>query len=74
MGTEVATQRSFRRLAASTGRRWATVVPVPRAIYNAYINPQSKHRQMWRNRREQVATHLRVQAELFPGGIENWVR
>lgn len=44
----------------------AQVYPVPDAIYRAHINPQSAHRQMWRNRKEQVATHLRVQAELFP--------
>lgn len=44
----------------------AKVYPVPDAIYRAHINPQSAHRQMWRNRKEQVATHLRVQAELFP--------
>jgi glycosyltransferase involved in cell wall biosynthesis len=52
----------------------AQVFPVPRAIYNAHINPQSKHRQMWRDRKEQVRVHLEVQAELFPGGIENWAR
>ena len=46
----------------------ATVVPVPEAVYNAHINPQSIHRQMWRDRKTQVATHLRVQAELFPEG------
>lgn len=44
----------------------AQVFPVPQAIYSAYINPQSKHRQMWRNRRLQVETHMRVQAALFP--------
>lgn len=49
----------------------AKVFPVPRAIYNAYINPQSKHRQMWRNRAHQVETHLRVQAELFPEGASD---
>lgn len=44
----------------------AKIHPVPRAIYNAHINPQSKHRMMWRDRKTQVETHLRVQAELFP--------
>jgi glycosyltransferase involved in cell wall biosynthesis len=44
----------------------ATVYPVPEAIYNAHINPQSQHRTMWRNRKLQVETHLRIQAELFP--------
>lgn len=46
----------------------AKITPVPKAIYNAYINPQSQHRQMWRDKKTQVATHLRVQAELFPEG------
>lgn len=45
----------------------ARVYQVPKAIYHAHINPQSVHRTMWRDRRQQVAMHLRVQAELFPG-------
>jgi glycosyltransferase involved in cell wall biosynthesis len=44
----------------------ARVFPVPQAIYNAHINPQSAHRTMWRDRKAQVEMHLRVQAELFP--------
>lgn len=44
----------------------AQVFPVPRAIYEAHINPQSKHRIMWRDRKYQVETHMRVAAELFP--------
>lgn len=44
----------------------AKVYPVPKAVYYAHINPQSKHRTMWRDRKWQVATHMRVQAELFP--------
>lgn len=51
---------------AKCWKKGATVFPVPRAIYNAHVNPQSKHRQMWRDRAYQVSTHLRVQAELFP--------
>jgi len=47
----------------------AMVFPVPRAIYNAHINPRSKHRQMWRDRKTQVETHLRIQSELFPEGV-----
>lgn len=47
----------------------ATVTAVPQAVYVAYINPQSQHRIRWRNRTEQVAEHLRVQAELFPEGV-----
>lgn len=44
----------------------AQVFPVPKAIYDAHVNPQSKHRQMWRDRDYQVRTHLRIQHELFP--------
>lgn len=47
----------------------ATIQHVPEAIYCAHINPHSKHKTLWRNRREQVALHLRIQAELFPGGV-----
>jgi len=47
----------------------ASVIPVPQAVYIAHINPQSAHRVRWRNRKEQVAGHMRVQAELFPEGV-----
>lgn len=59
---------------AKAWKAGAYVVPVPQAVYRAFINPKSEHRTMWRNRREQVAMHLRVQDELFPGGVENWAR
>lgn len=42
----------------------ARVVKVPRAIYVQHVNPNSKHRQGWKDRKWQVATHQRVQAEL----------
>lgn len=42
----------------------AKVVKVPNAIYIAHVNPQSKHRQAWRDRKTQVATHQRVIREL----------
>ena len=42
----------------------ARIVKVHRAIYRAYVNPQSKHRQGWRDRRWQVETHQRVAREL----------
>ncbi len=42
------------------------IVSVSHATYRAYINPQSEHRKMWRDRNYQVQTHMRVQAELFP--------
>lgn len=42
----------------------ARVVRVPKAVYIQHVNPQSKHRQGWRDRKWQVATHQRVQAEL----------
>lgn len=54
---------------AKCWRAGARVVPVPEAVYVAYINPRSKHRQLWRDRKSQVALHLRVQAELFPEGV-----
>jgi glycosyltransferase involved in cell wall biosynthesis len=53
---------------AKCWNKGAQIVQVPEAIYIAHINPRSKHRQMWRNRREQVAMHNRIQAELFPRG------
>lgn len=42
----------------------AQVVKVPKAIYIQHINPRSKHRLGWKNRRWQVETHQRVEAEL----------
>lgn len=44
----------------------AEVVQVPRAVYVAYVNHNSKHRVGWRDRKWQVATHERVRRELFP--------
>ena len=54
---------------AKAWKAGGVVTPVPPAVYVAHINPQSAHRVRWRNRREQVAGHLRVQAELFPEGV-----
>jgi glycosyltransferase involved in cell wall biosynthesis len=51
---------------AKCWRAGAQVIPVPTAIYIAHVNPNSAHKTRWRDRREQVATHLRVRAELFP--------
>lgn len=51
---------------AKCWKNGAKVFPVPEAVYYAHINPQSAHRTMWRDRKTQVATHMRVQAELFP--------
>jgi GT2 family glycosyltransferase len=45
-------------------RLGARVVKVPKALYIQHVNPQSKHRQGWRDRRWQVATHQRVEREL----------
>ena len=47
----------------------AEIVKVPEAVYIAHVNPQSKHRQGWRDSKWQVATHMRVVAEL-----EAWER
>lgn len=51
---------------AKAWKAGATVTQVPRAIYNAHINPNSKHRTMWKRRREQVYWHQRTQHLLFP--------
>jgi glycosyltransferase involved in cell wall biosynthesis len=45
-------------------RAGATVVKVPDAVYRYWVNPRSKHKQGWRDRKWQVATHQRVVAEL----------
>lgn len=45
-------------------RLGATVVKVPDAVYRYYHNPQSAHKRGWRDRKTQVATHLRIKAEL----------
>jgi glycosyltransferase involved in cell wall biosynthesis len=42
----------------------ARVFRVQNAVYIQHVNPRSKHRLGWRDRRWQVETHLRVQAEL----------
>ena len=52
----------------------ANVVQVPDAIYRAWANPRSKHNLLWRNKRLQREMHYRIEAELFPGGIEAWAR
>ena len=54
---------------AKCWRAGASVEQVPDAVYRAYVNPRSAHRQGWRNRAWQVENHLRVQAELFPEGV-----
>jgi glycosyltransferase involved in cell wall biosynthesis len=45
-------------------RTGSEIVKVPDAVYRYYINPQSKHKRGWRDRKWQVATHQRVAAEL----------
>lgn len=52
----------------------ANVVQVPDAVYRAWVNPRSKHKLLWRNRKLQRAMHHRIEAELFPGGIDRWER
>ena len=54
---------------AKAWKKGARPTPVADAVYIAHINPQSAHRVRWRNRKEQVAGHMRVQAELFPEGV-----
>lgn len=53
-------------LFARCWKEGADVRKVPRAVYIAYINPNSKHREGWKDRAWQVATHQRIQKELFP--------
>jgi glycosyltransferase involved in cell wall biosynthesis len=42
----------------------ATVVKVPDAVYRYHANPHSMHRQLWRDKKNQRAEHLRVAREL----------
>jgi glycosyltransferase involved in cell wall biosynthesis len=42
----------------------ARVKKVKSAVYRQHINPRSKHRVAWRNRRLQVEMHRRIQGEL----------
>ena len=51
---------------AKATRAGAKVIKVPDAIYYAHVNPQSKHRVAWRNRKEQVRMHEQVRRELWP--------
>ena len=43
----------------------AKIIKVPDAIYRYHVNPQSKHKQGWRDRKWQVEMHNKVRAELF---------
>ena len=43
----------------------ARPVRVPKAVYIQHVNPNSKHRVGWRDRKWQVATHQQVQKDLF---------
>jgi len=43
----------------------ARIIKVPDAIYRYHVNPQSKHKQGWRDRKWQVQMHNKVRAELF---------
>ena len=54
---------------AKCSKAGASVVPVRGAVYIAYINPTSKHRLLWRDRRKQVAAHEQIQKELFGEGV-----
>ncbi len=42
----------------------ATVVKVPDAVYRYWANPNSMHRQLWRDKNVQRAAHQRVAGEL----------
>ncbi len=45
-------------------RAGASIVKVPGAVYRYHANPNSMHRQLWRDKKKQRAEHLRVIAEL----------
>ena len=45
-------------------RAGADIVKVKDAVYRYWVNPQSKHKQGWRDRKWQVETHQRVVREL----------
>ena len=51
---------------AKAWKAGAEIVKVPDAHYLYHHNPQSKHKQRWRDRKWQVARHMEVRAELFP--------
>lgn len=53
-------------LFAKCWRAGADIRKVPRAVYIAYINENSKHREGWKDRDWQVETHKKVQREIFP--------
>ncbi len=42
----------------------ASIVKVPDAVYRYHANPNSMHRQMWRDKKKQSETHRRVIREL----------
>lgn len=50
---------------AKAWKAGAEIVKVPDAVYRAYVNPTSKHRLQWRNKKWQTAMHLQVQKEIF---------
>lgn len=53
-------------LFAKCWKAGADIRKVPRAVYIAHVNPKSKHREGWKDRKWQVETHMIVQKELFP--------
>jgi len=50
---------------AKAWKAGAQIIKVPKAVYLAHVNPRSKHRTAWCDRKWQVETHNRVRAELF---------
>jgi GT2 family glycosyltransferase len=50
---------------AKAWKAGAKIIKVPDAIYRYWVNPRSKHKQGWRDRKWQVETHNRVREELF---------
>jgi GT2 family glycosyltransferase len=49
---------------AKAEKAGARIVKVPEAVYVCHVNPRSKHKIGWRDRKWQVQTHNRVAEEL----------
>ena len=51
---------------AKAWKAGAEIVRVPDAVYRAYVNPVSKHRQQWKDREWQAEMHETVRRDVFP--------
>jgi len=51
---------------AKCWKEGASVIQVVGAVYIAYLNPDSKHRKAWADRKWQLQMHNKIREELFP--------